>query len=319
MYEDTTYEVILDRMLRRVRDDSLEMDTRQSSPIYTSLAPTAVELQNAYIGLDWTLDQMFASTATREYLIRRCAEWDITPHPATKAVLKGEFNIDIEIGSRFSLGTLNYVAIDRMEEGIYRMECETAGAVGSRELGMLVPIDYIQGLTKAELTGIIEDGSDEESTKALLERYLTKVQKPSTSGNRHDYYNWAMECEGVGAAKVFPLAGGPGTVKVIIADANMSAAGTGVLKMVREHIEELRPIGADVTVVQNAFQAALTEYLHKEALDLSYVSLARVGNLLLGTEGVEDYSNLLLNGVSGNVALTEDEIAVTGTVALEVM
>ena len=192
MYEDTTYEVILDRMLRRVRDDSPEMDTRQSSPIYAALAPTAVELQNAYIGLDWTLDQMFASTATREYLIRRCAEWDITPHPATKAVLKGEFNIDIEIGSRFSLGTLNYVAIDRMEEGIYRMECETAGAVGSRELGMLVPIDYIQGLTKAELTGIIEDGSDEESTKALLERYLTKVQKPSTSGNRYDYYNLSL-------------------------------------------------------------------------------------------------------------------------------
>ncbi|SEU20227.1 Baseplate J-like protein, partial [Enterocloster clostridioformis] len=61
---------------------------------------------------------------------------------------------------------------------------------------------------KAELTGIIEDGSDEESTKALLERYLTKVQKPSTSGNRYDYYNWAMECEGIGAAKVFPLANG---------------------------------------------------------------------------------------------------------------
>ena len=207
---------------------------------------------------------------------------------------------------------------------------------------MLVPIDYIQGLTKAELTGIIEDGSDEESTKALLERYLTKVQKPSTSGNRYDYYNWAMECEGVGAAKVFPLAGGPGTVKVIIADANMSAAGTGLLKTVREHIEELRPIGADVTVtsvtekavnvsaniklqagmnlgvVQNAFQVALTDYLHREALDVSYVSLARVGNLLLGTKGVEDYSGLLLNGVSGNMALTEEEIAVTGTVTLEV-
>lgn len=342
MYEDTTYEVILDRMLRRAKNHSPGMDTRQSSPIYTALAPTAVELQNAYIGLDWTLDQVFADTATREYLIRRCAEWDMTLHPATKAVLKGEFNIDIEIGSRFSLGTLNYVAIDRMEEGIYRMECETAGSAGSRELGTLVPIDYIQGLTRAELTGIIVDGSDEEPTEALLERYLTKVQKPSTSGNRYDYYNWAMECEGVGAAKVFPLSSGPGTVKVIIADANMSAAGTGLLKMVRGHIEELRPIGADVTVasvvekavnvsagiklqagmnlgiVQNAFQAALTDYLHNEALDLSYVSLARVGNLLLGTEGVEDYSNLLLNGVSGNVALMEDEIAVAGTVTLEV-
>lgn len=342
MYEGTTYEVILDRMLRRAKESNPGLDTRQSSPVYTALAPTAVELQNAYIGLDWTLDQMFAGTATREYLIRRCAEWGITPHPATKAVLKGEFNIDIEIGSRFSLGTLNYVAIDRLEEGIYCMECETAGVVGSRELGTMVTIDYIPGLTKAELTGIISGGSDEESTEALMERYLTKVREPSTSGNRYDYYNWAMECEGVGAAKVFPLAGGPGTVKVIIADTNMSAAGTGLLKMVREHIEELRPIGADVTVasvvekavnvsagiklqagmnlgvVQNAFQAALTDYLHRAALDMSYVSLARVGNLLLGTDGVEDYSGLLLNGVSGNMVLTEEEIAVTGTVTLEV-
>ena len=117
MYEDTTYEVILDRMLQRAKDNSPGIDTRQSSPIYTAMAPAAVELQNAYIGLDWTLDQMFAGTATREYLIKRCAEWNITPHPATKAVLKGEFNKDIEIGSRFSLGTLNYVAMDRIEEG----------------------------------------------------------------------------------------------------------------------------------------------------------------------------------------------------------
>ena len=221
------------------------------------------------------------------------------------------------------------------------MECEKQGEIGNGYTGQLLPIDHVQGLTSAMLTSILIAGSEEESDNALKARLLNVIQKPSTSGNR--YYNWAMECDGVGAAKVFPLANGPGTVKVIIADANMSAAGTGILKMVREHIEELRPIGADVTVasvvekavnvsagiklqagmnlgvVQNAFQAALTDYLHKEALDLSYVSLARVGNLLLGTEGVEDYSNLLLNGVSGNVALTEDEIAVTGTVALEVM
>lgn len=63
-----------------------------------------------------------------------------------------------------------------MEEGIYRMECETAGSAGNRELGTLVPIDYIQGLTRAELTGIIMDGSDEEPTEALLERYLTRYR-----------------------------------------------------------------------------------------------------------------------------------------------
>lgn len=343
MYEDTTYEMILERMLRKVKENSPELDTRQSSPIYAALAPAAVELQNAYIELGWNLDQVFAETAVRENLIRRCLEWNITPHPATKAALKGEFNVDIELGTRFSMGTLNYIAVERLGNRTYRMECETAGALEDRELGSMVPIDYIQGLTKAELTEIIDSGSDEESTESLLERYLTKVQKPSTSGNRYDYYNWAMECDGVGTAKVFPLANGPGTVKVVISDAGISAAGAGLIREVQEHIDGLRPIGADVTVasvvekavnvsagiklragvnlgvIEKECQAELTGYLRKESLDMSYVSLAKIGNLLLGIDGVEDYSNLLLNGVPENVALSDEELAVVGTITLEVV
>ena len=123
----------------------------------------------------------------------------------------------------------------------------------------------------------------------------------------------------------------------------MSAAGTGLLQTVKNHIEELRPIGADVTVasvvekavnvsadirlqagrnlgtVQEAFRISLAAYLRKEALDMSYASMAHIGNLLLGTDGIEDYSKLLLNGVSENVTLSDEEIAVVGTVTLEVM
>ena len=54
MYEDTTYEIILERMLRNVKENSPELDTRQSSPVYTALAPAAEELQNAYIERGWT-------------------------------------------------------------------------------------------------------------------------------------------------------------------------------------------------------------------------------------------------------------------------
>lgn len=342
MQGDITYETILGRMLRKAGECCPGIDTRQSSPVYVSLAPAAVELQNAYIELEWVLDQMFAETAAREYLVRRCAEWGIFPHPATKAVLKGTFNMDIEIGSRFSLGTLNYVAAERIGKGIYRMECETAGSVGNRELGTLVPIDHIRGLTYAELTEVLEEGSDEEAAGALLNRYLTKVRQPSTSGNRYDYYNWAMECEGVGAAKVFPLAGGPGTVKVVIADAGMSEASEALIKEIREHIEQLRPIGADVAVasaverainvfarvhleggasleaIQNAFQTELSKYLRDNAFGLSYVSMARIGSLLLGTAGVADYGSLQLNGLEDNVRLGQEEIAVAGAVTLEV-
>lgn len=340
MYENITYEVILNRMLDRVPD---YMDKREGSVIYDAMAPAAVEMQNLYIELDWALEQVFVGTADRDNLIRRCAEWGIIPYPATRAVLKGEFNIDIESGKRFSLGTLNYTVTEKISDRIYRMECETPGAIGNRFLGTLIPIDYIPDLTHAELTEVLLEGNEEETTDALRERFLFKVQKPSTSGNAYDYYNWTMECPGVGAAKIYPLAQGPGTVKVVITDADRSAAGTELVELVKGHIEEKRPIGVDVTVVsaveksvsvtakvrlqngvnlgtvQELFLRDFTDYLQSGAFDIAYVSLARTGNLLLGVTGVEDFAELKLNGQMRNIELDEKEIAVAGTVILEVM
>ena len=49
MFEEYTFEVILNAMLARVPDT---IDKRQGSIIYNALAPAAVELQNMYINLD---------------------------------------------------------------------------------------------------------------------------------------------------------------------------------------------------------------------------------------------------------------------------
>ena len=257
--------------------------------------------------------------------------------------MKGEFNIDIAIGSRFSLGTLNYSTIEKISDSVYKMECETPGTVGGRSLGAMIPVDYIAGLTRAELTEVLEDGTDEEDTEHLRDRFYTAVQKPSTSGNVYDYYNWSMECAGVGTAKVFPLADGPGTVKIAVTDVDQSGAGTELLERVRDHINELCPIGATISVVsavekqinirakvrlqngmnlgtvQNLFALAVGDFLKDYALKADYISLARIGNLLINTGGVEDYTDLLLNDAAQNVRLTELETPIIGTVVLEVM
>lgn len=345
-FSGKTYANILSEQLSRVPDD---LDKREGSIVQTALGPESWYLEGVYMDMHRLQDNVYAGTAGGGSLDRIAEAYGITRKPATYAHKQGVFNVQVPIGFRVSAiqeEHIIYRAVRYMGamDGLhtYDMECERHGEIGNGYTGQLLPIDYAQGLTSAMLTTILSAGTEEESDNALRARLLNAIQKPSTSGNRYDYYNWAMECEGVGAAKVFPLAGGPGTVKVIIADANMSAAGTGLLKTVREHIEELAPhrrgcdrgicrgkgrqcVGRNQAAgrhepggVQNAFQAALTDYLHREALDMSYVSLARVGNLLLGTDGVEDYSGLLLNGVSGNMVLTEEEIAVTGTVTLEV-
>ncbi len=56
MYENITYEVILQRMLDRVPNN---IDKREGSIIYNALAPAAVELQNMYIEFDAILNEAF--------------------------------------------------------------------------------------------------------------------------------------------------------------------------------------------------------------------------------------------------------------------
>ena len=113
MYEDgNSFEEIMERTLARVNTD---VDKREGSVIWNAIAPVAEELAYFYTLLDAILEEGFADTAEREYLILRCKERGISPTEATKAVLKAEFNMEIPIGNRFNLGDLNYVILQEIE------------------------------------------------------------------------------------------------------------------------------------------------------------------------------------------------------------
>lgn len=118
MYENMSVEVILERMIDRVVEQDNTLDTREGSIIYNALAPAAVELMGMYIEAQRIMDETFADTASREYLIKRCKERGISPQPATNAILKGVFEpstLEIPIGSRYSLENLNYVVIEKLQ------------------------------------------------------------------------------------------------------------------------------------------------------------------------------------------------------------
>ena len=119
MYEAETQELILARMLARV---SSKYDKREGSIIYDATAPASVEFQNFFIELDTVLSEVFADTASREYLIKRCAERGITPKPASYAVVKASFapvTLEIPLGTRFSHEDYNYIVVKKIEDGIY--------------------------------------------------------------------------------------------------------------------------------------------------------------------------------------------------------
>ncbi|WP_168120958.1 baseplate J/gp47 family protein [Paenibacillus sp. HB172176] len=345
MYENMTYDFILNRMLDRV---PYSIDKREGSVIYDACAPAAAELAQLYITLDAQLTLAFGTTSSGDYLDLRTNDYGISRQPAAPAQRKGLFYgndntpLDVPIGSRYSAEDLNYAVVEKLTDGEFLLQCETAGTAGNRYFGAILPIDYVAGLVRAEVADVLVPGEDTESDDSLRARYLHRVRNPSSGGNAADYRDWAMSVAGVGGAKVYPLWSGPGTVKVVIVDSDKEPASATLVTETANYMETVRPIGAEVTVVSataasinvaamvvlaagytlqavsDAFEAALSKYFRSIAFSASYVSIAGVGVLLLSVPGVLDYSGLTLNGGTGNVALDDEEIPALASVELEV-
>lgn len=238
MFEAMSYETILQRMLERIPDD---MDKREGSVIWDALSPAALELELAYMCMDYVLNQSFADTQERAYLIRRAEERGIFPKPATKAVLRGEFTpagLDVT-GRRFSLGANDYLVLGPIEgeTGAYRLECEASGAAGNQRFGTLIPIDYVDGLETARLTALLVPGEDAQSTESLREEYYASFTDVDCGGNIAGYLKMAMDIPGVGAAKVTPAWQGGGTIEITILDAEFNAASETLISNVQQAID----------------------------------------------------------------------------------
>ena len=262
MYETQTYELILQRSLDRVGSD---VDKREGSVIMNSIAPVSAEHANIYILLDGLIRDGYGDTASREYLIKRCRERGITPYPATYAVLKGKFNMEVPIGSRFNLGEVNYAVTTYIgsqdEDGTiyyyYQLKCETIGSEGNKYFGELSSIDYINKDLEGWLVELLIPAEDEEDTEALRKRYLNSFSAHAYGGNKADYKEKTNSLDGVGGTVVIPVWNGGGTVKLIIIDSTYNPASEVLVKAVQEAIdpdpqgtgEGIAPIGHTVTVV----------------------------------------------------------------------
>lgn len=138
----------------------------------------------------------------------RGSDRNMQPKPATKAVFRAEFNIAVPDGARFSCGDLNFVVTDRLEPNengeCYKAECETAGAAANDYAGTLIPIDYVDGLTSAELVELLIPGEDEEDTEIFRRRILDSFQSQAFGGNQADYIEKISGMQGVGAVKIHP-------------------------------------------------------------------------------------------------------------------
>ena len=206
MFEAQTYEVILDRMLRKALETNPNLDSREGSLLWLGQAPAGVEFQNLYIGLDTVLQETFADTATRPYLIQRAAERGLSPTPATAAVLElttTPESLKLKMGERFSIGELNYSITKEVGPGRYEITCETTGEAGNDYGGTVIPIEYVEGLETCTITARLIPGEDEEDTEAFRQRYFDSLNLQAFGGNRADYIQKVNAIPGVGGVRVY--------------------------------------------------------------------------------------------------------------------
>ena len=333
-----TYEEILEGCLNKVPS---EMYRGEGSIIYDALSPAVLELAQMYLEVSNLLDLSMPDTAVGTYLDRIVSGYGLTRRQATFALRKISCDQALEIGSRWSVDETTYIIIEPMSDGNYLARCEQVGSIGNRYSGKMESLDGASD-ANAILIDVVESGQDIETDESLRNRFYESVQRPATSGNVHHYKIWATEVEGVGDAKIFPLWNGPGTVKVLITNTDKLPADRSLIDKVASHIEEVRPIGANVTVVaptpktlninvtleigtdvlletiKQNLKTKIQEYLQSITFKKNIISYAIIGSLILDVDGVIDYTDLKLNNTAANIKLTEEEIPTIGTLVVEV-
>ncbi len=346
MYEELTVESIKNDIISRM---STDINTSEGSFINDMISPVAYEIWKAYQSLDTILPIAFVDETSGEYIDKRCAEYGIIRKAGTKAkttlMFTGTDGTLIPKGKVFlTSDSLQF----ETEDAVTIVSGTTAVVAIATEIGtdhnvdegtitrQLISISGLTSITNSAATG----GTDPESDAALVKRLYEYLQRPATSGNAAHYRQWALEIDGVGAAKVAPLWNGSGTVKVLVVGNDNGPVDATIISNCTTHIEEKRPIGATVTVVsaeglsinvaatvtidstttvetvQTAFRNTLNEYLKSIAFTKYTLVYNRIAYMMLDIEGVLDYTSLTINGDISSVAIGEDQVPILGSVVI---
>ena len=342
-YNQETYQVIRQRMLDNMSND---IDKREGSFVSNMVSPVGVEFAKYYMELDNILAIMFLEDATNEFLDKKVYDFGIERKQGSFS--RGYIKITGANGTFIpqhsevlSQSGLMFFTLDDVwiEEGVAVVEVE-ASNVGIEY--NLIP-NSINKFSK-EIYGVdsvtneeeFTEGTNTETDEELRERFFEIIRRPATSGNIYHYEQWAKEIDGINQVRVKPLWNGNGTVKVIVSN-NNEMVDSEIVQKCQEHIDKVRPIGADVTVITlSPFNISITGNIYiEEGYNLDTIKITFTENLIkylnsctdtvvytrvagcLGSiEGIKDYSNLKVNGSTSNIKYNDEMLPIATSIEL---
>lgn len=334
-------------MLGRIPDT---FDKRQGSVIYDALAPAAAELAQNYIQLEIWKEQTYLLTAIGINLDNRGGDFSVTRFPATYARRiarmydQNDQLTNISLGSRFATpsetGGIAYVTVNRLDLGLFVLECEVAGTIGNEYFGDILPLFILNNLGRAEIIDTQIPARDIESDDDYRERILARMNQAAFGGNIADYKRFTKEIDGVGNVKVFPVWNGGGTVLLSAIDASYDPISQQFMDIIKQEIDPtedtglgvgIAPIGHTVTIttpeklainvsatvtldnrtigqIQSQAEANISDYFRTVRADWADhetidVFAIQVANAILKIDGVINVTGVTLNGSPNDMRL----------------
>lgn len=353
MFENKTSDEIQAEMIENI-DDTYEKT--KGYFLWDTLKGVAIAIKTLYSQLLIAFQKLDIESLVGSELDRFVSQrTGIERRTATYAtgILTVTGNGTVEKGSFFE--TKGLVRFEAVETTVIEGEADIVVQAVNAGINGNVPPDTvtqipitITGINKCTNKEAFTGGYREESDEELRIRYYDDLQQPIISGNKNHYIKWAKEVPGVGKAKCFSLAFGPNTVEVCIIGNDGLPASPELIEDVQNYIdpgitgkgEGEAPAGAYCTVttatevkinitgnvkiiagynfdvVKKEIETNIKEFLKEKSFDVDYISYAQIANVIFNTSGIEDYSELQLNGSISNIPVGEREVATLGEVNL---
>lgn len=342
-----TFEEILASIKARLAEVS-ELDTSEGSYTDTLIRAVAMEIANDYFDQQALLPIAFVDETSGGYIDKRADEYGLTRKPGTVAVATVTFagSSGTVVPAGTAVQTMDGLVFTT-DETVTVSDGAATAAVTAEDVGItynvasnaITTLQSSAGVTVTSSTAAT-GGTDPETDEALLARLYAIWRKPPTSGNAYQYEAWALEVAGIGGAKVWETWNGAGTVKVVILDSDMEPPTTDKVAEVAAHINTLRPVCVDVTVVaasqttinvaatiqidstttkdavKTQFQMLLDAYCKDLAFQSQTVVYNRIAYMLLSIPGVTDFTALKVNNGTANITLADNAVPVLGTVTV---
>ncbi|ODV53454.1 baseplate J/gp47 family protein [Lysinibacillus fusiformis] len=316
--------IIHDRMMVNISND---YDKSKGNFVYDITKPVAVEFAKQQEKITAVRDKLDIENLTGDELTKIVFQrTGQSRKPATRAtttvIVSGTAGTLVKPGELIGRETILYEVIEEAflnDSGFahVRIQCTEFGQIGNAPANTIVNFPAsINGLVNVYNPDPVVNGCDEETDNDLRERYYDKLQRPGKAGNKYHYREWALEVTGAGDAKIFPRYNGPLSMKVVVIDANKLPAAIELIEAVRDHNEEEMPFGVDdllvipavalllnlsvaltlmpgytEEVVKTNIKKNITKHLKEIAFKTSFVSYAKIGALIIESDGVLDYQD----------------------------